>query len=66
MEHAVGAATAVLCVLSLPARVLAYNLDMRPHAINDSEKYAVRAAVQVGRGVVTRVCWDGASVPPLC
>ena len=42
-----GAATAVMCVLSLPARVLAYDLDTRPEALNDPEKYAIRAAVQV-------------------
>ncbi len=48
-----GAATAVLCVLCLPLRVLTYDLDTQPAASNDSEKYALRAAVQVrarGRG----------------
>ncbi len=47
LDAAIGNATAVLCVLSLPARVLAYDLDMQPQALNDPEKYAIRAAVQV-------------------
>lgn len=40
-------ASGVLCVLSLPARVLSHDFDMAPGALNDPEKYAIRAAVQV-------------------
>lgn len=42
-----ASASGVLCVLSLPARVLSHELDMAPGALNDPEKYAIRAAVQV-------------------
>ena len=47
LETAMGAAGAVLCVLSLPRHVLTHDLDLRPQALNDPEKYAIRAAVQV-------------------
>lgn len=40
-------ASAVLCVLSLPARVLSHDFHAAPGALNDPEKYAIRAAVQV-------------------
>jgi hypothetical protein len=48
LDAAMPNASAVLCVLSLPRHVLAFDLDMRPQALNDPEKYAIRAAVQVG------------------
>jgi hypothetical protein len=47
LESAMASASGVLCVLSLPARVLSHELDMAPGALNDPEKYAIRAAVQV-------------------
>jgi hypothetical protein len=41
-------ASGVLCVLSLPQRVLSHDFSMAESALNDPEKYAIRAAVQVG------------------
>lgn len=47
LESALPSASAVLCVLSLPARVTTHDFNMTPGALNDPEKYAIRAAVQV-------------------
>lgn len=47
LENAMSSASGVLCILSLPARVLSHDFDMAPGALNDPEKYAIRAAVQV-------------------
>jgi hypothetical protein len=48
LEKLLSSASGVLCVLSLPERVMSHQLDMSPGALNDPEKYAIRAAVQVG------------------
>lgn len=45
-------ASGVLCVLSLPQRVLSHDFSMAESALNDPEKYAIRAAVQVGPALV--------------
>jgi hypothetical protein len=47
LEHVMPRASGVLCVLSLPQRVLSHNFSMAESALNDPEKYAIRAAVQV-------------------
>jgi hypothetical protein len=52
LENAIGAAGAVLIILTLPSSALLLEGGQRPtEALNDPEKYALRAAVQVGRGV---------------
>lgn len=48
LDNLLSSASGVLCVLSLPERVMSHDLDMSPGALNDPEKYAIRAAVQVG------------------
>ena len=55
LDNLLPCASGVLCVLSLPERVLSHDLDMSPGALNDPEKYAIRAAVQVGRWGMNRV-----------
>lgn len=47
MDNLLSSASGVLCVLSLPERVMSHDLDMSFGALNDPEKYAIRAAVQV-------------------
>jgi len=47
LDNLLSSASGVLCVLSLPERVMSHDLDMSPGALNDPEKYAIRAAVQV-------------------
>lgn len=47
LDNLLASASGVLCVLSLPERVMSHNLDMSPGALDDPEKYAIRAAVQV-------------------
>jgi hypothetical protein len=49
LEHVMPRASGVLCVLSLPQRVLSHDFSMAESALNDPEKYAIRAAVQVSR-----------------
>ena len=49
LDNLLSSASGVLCVLSLPERVMSHKLDMSTGALNDPEKYAIRAAVQVGR-----------------
>jgi hypothetical protein len=56
LDVAMGRATAVLCVLCLPARLLGRPYNMKAAASSDPERYAIRSAVQVGcRAVV----WAG-------
>ncbi|KAF6263141.1 hypothetical protein COO60DRAFT_1671815 [Scenedesmus sp. NREL 46B-D3] len=43
LEHAMPRAGGVLCVLSLPQRVLSHDLSLAEGALNDPEKYAIRA-----------------------
>jgi hypothetical protein len=45
-----GAAGGAMIVLSLPPRVLEHRLDGGAEALEDPEKYAIRAAVQVRPG----------------
>mgnify|MGYP001807207915 CR=1 FL=1 len=47
LDNLLSSASGVLCVLSLPERVMSHDLDMSSGALNDPEKYAIRAAVQV-------------------
>lgn len=50
LENAIGAAGAVLIILTLPKSALLLEGGQRPtEALNDPEKYALRAAVQVRR-----------------
>lgn len=55
LDRLLSSASGVLCVLSLPERVMCHGLDMSTGALNDPEKYAIRAAVQV-RGRVCTPC----------
>eukprot|EP00775_Hariotina_reticulata_P011696 gene11695-11840_t len=48
LQHVMPHACGVLCVLSLPATVLSHNAEVPTQgALNDPEKHAIRAAVQV-------------------
>lgn len=47
LDAVMGAAGGVMVVLSLPPRVLDHSLDGGLQALDDPEKYAIRAAVQV-------------------
>jgi hypothetical protein len=47
LDHLLSSASGVLCVLSLPERVTSHELGLSNGALNDPEKYAIRAAVQV-------------------
>jgi hypothetical protein len=49
-----GNAGGVMVVLGLPPWVLGHRLDGAAQALDDPEKYAVRAAVQVGGLVAAR------------
>lgn len=58
-------ASGALCVLSLPARVLSHDFSM-DGALNDPEKYAIRAAVQVGHRCSTRFHDQPTGAPQTC
>ena len=59
LDAAVGAAGGVLVVLSLPPRVLDHSLAGGLRALDDPEKYAVRAAVQVAASTVLDLAGAG-------